>query len=139
MKWGETIKEASNRYRRSLHLQRPKTAGDKDSKCSSIDHKQIPNPLNTPANMMLPKEKQNRFQLSFKAKEVPVYMPMEKFLMDDLDIPIRTDTYKIALKNLYRQRKQTHLEITLDRQKSVQSNMKCLWHWANDGEYNQMS
>ena len=88
---------------------------------------------------MLPKEKQNRFQLSFKAKEVPVYMPMEKFLMDDLDIPIRTDTYKIALKNLYRQRKQTHLEITLDRQKSVQSNMKCLWHWANDGEYNQMS
>ena len=63
------------------------------------------------ANMMLPKKKQNRFQLSFKAKEVPVYMPMEEFLMDDLDIPTRSDTYKIALKNLYRQRKQAHLEI----------------------------
>ena len=60
--------------------------------------------------MMLPKKKQNRFQLSFKAKEVPVYIPME-YLMDDLDIPTRSDTYKIALKNLYRQRKQAHLEI----------------------------
>ena len=61
---------------------------------------------------MLPKKKQNRFQLCFKAKEVPVYMPMEKFLMDDLYIPTRSDTYKLALKkNLYRQRKQAHLEI----------------------------
>ena len=31
--------------------------------------------------------------------------------MDDLGIPTRSDTYKIALKNLYRQRKQTHLEM----------------------------
>ena len=38
---------------------------------------------------MFPKKKQNRFQLSFKTKEVPVYMPMEEFLMDDLDIPTR--------------------------------------------------
>ena len=60
---------------------------------------------------MLPKKKQNRFQLSFKAKEIPVYMPMEEFLMDDLDIPTRSDTYKIALKNFYRQRKQARLEI----------------------------
>ena len=42
--------------------------------------------------MMLPKKKQNRFQLSFKAKEIPVYMPMEEFLMDNLDIPTRSDT-----------------------------------------------
>ena len=61
---------------------------------------------------MLPKKKQNQLHLSFKAKEVPVYMPMEEFLMDDLNIPTRSDTYKIALKNLYRQRKQAHLEIT---------------------------
>ena len=54
--------------------------------------------------MMLLKKKQNRFQLSFKAKEVPVYIPMEEYLMDDLDIPTRSDTYKIALKNLYRER-----------------------------------
>ena len=60
---------------------------------------------------MLPKKKQNRFQLSFKAKEVAVYIPMEEYLMDDLDIPTRSDTYKIALKNLYRQRKQAQLEV----------------------------
>ena len=62
--------------------------------------------------MMLPKKKQDRFQLSFKEKEVPVYMPMEEYLMDDLDITTRSATYKIALKNLYRQRKQAHLEMT---------------------------
>ena len=61
--------------------------------------------------MMLPKKKQNRFQLSFKAKEVPVYMPMEEYLMDDLDIPTRSDTYKIALKNLCRQSKQALLDM----------------------------
>ena len=65
--------------------------------------------------MMLPKKKQNRFQLSFKAKEVPVYIPMEEYLMDDLDIPTRSDTYKIALKNLYRQRKQAHLEVVWNK------------------------
>jgi hypothetical protein len=70
--------------------------------------------VNTPGNMLL-KKKQNRFQLSFKAKEVPAYMPMEEFLMDDLDIPTRSDTYKIGLKNLYRQREQEHLEIALDK------------------------
>ena len=77
---------------------------------------------------MLPKKKQNRFQLSFKAKEVPAYMPMEEFLMDDLDIPTRSDTYKIALKNLYRQRKQARLEMAGNKSKSVRFNMKCLWH-----------
>ena len=59
---------------------------------------------------MLPKKKQNRLQLSFKAKEVPAYMPIEACLMDDLDIPTRSDKYKIALKNLYRQGKQADLE-----------------------------
>ena len=73
--------------------------------------KNSPYLVNTPVNMMLPKKKQNRFQLSFKAKEVPVYIPMEEYLMDDLDIPTRSDTYKIALKNLYRQRKQARLEM----------------------------
>ena len=65
--------------------------------------------------MMLPKKKQNRFQLSFKAKEVPVYMPIEEYLMDELNIPTRSDTYKIALKNLYRQRKQAHLEMVWNK------------------------
>jgi len=42
---------------------------------------------------------------------VTIYMPMEQFSMDDLDIPTRSDTYKLALKNLYGQRKQVHLEM----------------------------
>ena len=95
-----------------MHLWRPKTATHEDSRGTSRDQKQIPLTFNTPVKTMFPKKKQNRFQLSFKTKEVPVYMPMEEFLMDDLDIPTRSDTYKIALKNLYRQRKQAHLEIT---------------------------
>jgi len=65
--------------------------------------------------MIFPKKKQNRFQLSFKEKEVAVYIPMEEYLMDDLDIPTRSDTYKIALKNLYRQRKQAHLEMAWNK------------------------
>ena len=65
--------------------------------------------------MIFPKKKQNRFQLSFKEKEVAVYMPMVEYLMDDLDIPTTSDTYKIALKNLYRQRKQAHLEMVWNK------------------------
>ena len=65
--------------------------------------------------MMLPKKKQNRFQLSFKEREVPVYLPMEEFLMDDLDIPTRSDTYKIALKHLYQQRKQVRMEMVWNK------------------------
>ena len=50
--------------------------------------------------MIFPKKKQNRFQLSFKEKEVSIYIPMEQYLMDDLGIFTRNETYKIALKNL---------------------------------------
>jgi|TARA_Y100000015_G_C2327124_1_gene59408 hypothetical protein len=61
--------------------------------------------------MIFPKKKQERFTLSFKRKEVPIYVPMEEFLMDDLGIPTRSDVYKLALKNLYKQRKQVLMEI----------------------------
>lgn len=61
--------------------------------------------------MIFPKKKQERFQLSFKKKEVPIYIPMEEFLMKDLGIPTRSDVYKLALKNLYKQRKQVLMEI----------------------------
>ena len=44
--------------------------------------------------MMFPKKKQNRFQLAFKKKEISVYIPMEEYLIDDLDIPTRSDTQK---------------------------------------------
>ena len=61
--------------------------------------------------MIFTKKKQERFTLSFKRKEVPIYVPMEEFLMDDLGIPTRSDVYKLALKNLYKQRKQVLMEI----------------------------
>jgi hypothetical protein len=44
--------------------------------------------------------------MSYKAKEVPIYAPMEEFLMDDMGIPTRSDVHKVAIKNLYLQRKQ---------------------------------
>jgi hypothetical protein len=52
------------------------------------------------------KIKANRFQMSYKAREVPIYAPMEEFLMDDMGIPTRSDVHKVAIKNLYLQRKQ---------------------------------
>ena len=56
--------------------------------------------------MQLFKPTANRFQMSYKAKEVPIYTPMEEFLMEDMGIPTRCDVHKIAIKNLYLQRKQ---------------------------------
>ena len=64
---------------------------------------------------MFPKKKQQRFQLSFKEKEVPLYLPMEEFLMDDLGICTRSDAYKIALKHLYQQRKQVRMEMVWNK------------------------
>ena len=61
--------------------------------------------------MLFPKKKQNRFQMSFKEKEVPIYMNMEKYLMDDMGIPTRSDTYKQALKHFYRTAKQAKMEL----------------------------
>ena len=61
--------------------------------------------------MIFPKKKQNRFQMSFKEKEVPLYMMMEEFLMEDLGIPTRSDTYKIALKHYYKQAKHARMEL----------------------------
>ena len=61
--------------------------------------------------MMFPKTKQNRFQLSFKQKEVPIYLPMEEFLKDDLRLTCRNEVYKVALKHLYKTRKLKHLQL----------------------------
>ena len=49
--------------------------------------------------------------MSFKEKEVPLYMMMEEFLMEDLGIPTRSDTYKIALKHYYKQAKHARMEL----------------------------
>ena len=89
-------------------MQERKNRGDM---ISLANPKKIPYVLITQANMMFPKKKQNSFQLSFKEKEVPLYLPMEAFLMEDLGICTRSDTYKITLKHLYQQRKQVRMEM----------------------------
>lgn len=48
--------------------------------------------------------------MSFKEKEVPVYRPMEEYLMDKLKIPTKSDTYKKALKHLYQTSIKAELE-----------------------------
>ena len=97
---GETINKVSDKYRCPLYLYWPKTASHKDTKDASRKPKKSPYPVNTQVNMMLPKKKQNRLQLFFKAKEAPAYMPMEEYLMDVLDIPTRSDTYKMLLRTI---------------------------------------
>ena len=49
--------------------------------------------------------------MSYKTKEVPVYLPMEEYLMEDLGIATRCDVHKFALKHLYKTRKQSKLEL----------------------------
>ena len=61
--------------------------------------------------MLFPRKKQNRFQLSFKGKEVPIYLPMEKYLMKKLGITTRSDTYKKSLKYIYQTIKQAEIEM----------------------------
>ena len=45
--------------------------------------------------------------MSYKTKEVPIYLPMEEYLMEDLGIATRCDVHKFALKHLYKTRKQS--------------------------------
>ena len=49
--------------------------------------------------------------MSYKTKEVPIYLPMEQYLMEDLGIATRCDVHKFALKHLYKNRKQSKLEL----------------------------
>tara|TARA_A100001201_G_scaffold142988_1_gene142839 strand:+ start:751 stop:903 length:153 start_codon:yes stop_codon:yes gene_type:complete len=48
--------------------------------------------------------------MSYKAKEVPIYLPMEQYLMDDIGIATRCDLHKFALKHLYQQRRAAKVE-----------------------------
>tara|TARA_Y100001968_G_scaffold14044_1_gene11372 strand:+ start:2148 stop:2336 length:189 start_codon:yes stop_codon:yes gene_type:complete len=57
--------------------------------------------------MLIPRTKQNRFQLSYKKKEVPILIPMEESLMEDLGIATRSDLHKYAIKFLHSTRKQS--------------------------------
>ena len=49
--------------------------------------------------------------MSYKTKEVPIHLPMEEYLMEDLGIATRCDVHKFALKHLYKTRKQSKLEL----------------------------
>ncbi len=55
------------------------------------------------------KTKKNRFQLSFKKKEVPIFAELEDRLMEDLGIPTKSDLYKYSVKFLASTRKQSEL------------------------------
>ena len=59
--------------------------------------------------MLIAKPTQNRFQLSFKKKEVPIFHKLENDLMEDLGIPTKSDLYKYSIKFLASTRKRTPL------------------------------
>ncbi len=61
--------------------------------------------------MLFPPKNQSKFCMSYKQKEVPIYIPMEEYLMENLGIPTRADVHKVALKHLYRTHKQSQLEL----------------------------
>ena len=60
--------------------------------------------------MLFPPKNRSKFTMSYKAKEVPIYLPMEQYLMDDIGIATRCDLHKFALKHLYQQRKAAKVE-----------------------------
>ena len=68
--------------------------------------------------------------MSYKTKEVPIYLPMEEYLMEDLGIATRCDVHKFALKHLYKTRKQSKLELIWARkplpQRCQHLFMRCL-------------
>ena len=49
--------------------------------------------------------------MSYKEKEVPLFLKMEEYLMEDMGIATRCDVHKVALKHLYKTRKQSKLEM----------------------------
>ena len=61
--------------------------------------------------MLFPQKKRNKFMMSYKEKEVPLFLKMEEYLMEDMGIATRCDVHKVALKHLYKNRQQSKLEI----------------------------
>ena len=49
--------------------------------------------------------------MSCKDKEVPIYLPMEEYLMKIRGITARSEIHKYALKHLYKTHKQSQLEM----------------------------
>tara|TARA_Y100001933_G_C18867985_1_gene508728 strand:+ start:442 stop:630 length:189 start_codon:yes stop_codon:yes gene_type:complete len=61
--------------------------------------------------MLFPQKKRNKFMMSYKEKEVPLFLKMGEYLMEDMGIATRCDIHKVALKHLYKTRKQSKLEM----------------------------
>ena len=61
--------------------------------------------------MLFPQKKRNKFMMSYKEKEVPLFLKMEEYLMEDMGIATRCDVHKVALKHLYKTRHQSKLEM----------------------------
>ena len=58
----------------------------------------------THGNMPVLNQKPNRFQMSYKRKELELILPMEQFLADELCTD-RSGVHKVAIKYLYSERK----------------------------------
>ena len=51
--------------------------------------------------MLIPRSKQNRFQLSYKKGEVERYQKMEKAIMEKMGICTKSDAIKFSIRNTY--------------------------------------
>ena len=56
-------------------------------------------------------KKQNRFQMSYKEKEVDLFLQMEESLMEDLGIPTRCDLHKYCIRTVHNLRSAAALNI----------------------------
>ena len=61
--------------------------------------------------MLFAQKKRNKFMMSYKEKEVPLFLKMEEYLMEDMGIATRCDVHKYALKHLPKTTKQSQLEL----------------------------
>ena len=52
-------------------------------------------------NMRIFPKNEQRFQMSYKEKEVDIYIPMEEALMEDLGIATRSDLHKYCIRTVH--------------------------------------
>ena len=64
--------------------------------------------------MLFPKKKQNKNQLSNKAKEVAIKYPVLDYLIDGLQMFNKSDAYKFCLKHIHQQWKHAKMELFMN-------------------------
>ena len=69
-----------------------------------------PHPSEVEKHAFMPKNQQ-KFCMSYKNKEAPIYLPTEEYPIENLGITTRPEIHKYALKHLYKTHKQSQLEI----------------------------